>query len=45
MLKWLKNAKSIVHTVYRNNHYLNCEQTSIEEINLRFQGYVLKMPK
>jgi len=45
MLKWFKYTKFIVHNVYRNSHYLNCKQTSIEEIHLRFQEYVLKIPK
>jgi hypothetical protein len=37
MLK--KILKSIVQTVYRNSHYLNCKQTSNIDIHVRFQGY------
>jgi hypothetical protein len=32
--------KNIVQNVYYNRHYLNCKQTCIAAIHLRFQGYV-----
>ena len=44
ILKWLENLKSIGRTVYRDSYYLNCKQTPISEMYLRFQGYVAVSP-
>jgi hypothetical protein len=33
-----------MYIIYHNSYYLNCKQTSIAEIHLRFQGYVPVSP-
>lgn len=36
--------KSMVHNMYSNSYYLNCKQTSIAAIHLRFQRYIPVSP-
>ena len=39
-IKMVKNSKISVQNVYCNGYYLNCEQTHVTAIHIRFQGYV-----